>query len=393
MAYLGVFELGSLVRALAPTSNALIAGRAVAGFGASGVFAGGFVLLTTIIPLHKRAIWTGTMSSTFAIASIVGPVIAGAFTEHITWRWCFYLNLSIGGFAAVLILFLFRIKGAATEKARLLEKIKGLDGLGFVLFAGSITMLLLALQFGGTAYAWKSSVVIGLFVGFGVTMLAFIPWQLHLQDTALIPPKLFKNRNASLIFSSSIFVNGPFQTIVYWLPIWFQAVLGVNPEASGIRYLPTVISDALASMIGAGIVMQLGIWNPFLLFAEVMVCIGGGLLTTIHPGISDGHWIGYQIFGGIGYSLASNLVGPIRDLLWTPSNLLFSHRLISACKHLFHKTLSQSEQQRCCSASRPVAPSSYLLVKPFSTVAYPQIFLRSSRQILLAKSCLSAQIT
>ena len=167
---------------------------------------------------------------------------------------------------------------------------------------------LLALQLGGNTYAWSSSVVIGLFVGFGLTMLAFVPWQLYLQDTALIPPRLFGNRNASLIFLSSVFVNGPFQTIVYWLPIWFQAVLGVSPEASGIRYLPTVISNALASMIGAGIVMQLGIWNPFLLFAEVMVCLGAGLLTTIHPGISDGHWIGYQIFGGIGYSLASNLV-------------------------------------------------------------------------------------
>ena len=248
------------------------------------------------------------MSSTFAIASIVGPVIAGAFTQKVTWRWCFYLNLPIGGFAAALILFLFRIKGAATEKASLLEKFKCLDGVGFVLFAGSITMLLLALQFGGTAYAWNSSVIIGLFVGFGLTMLTFIPWQMYLQDTALIPPRLFKYRNASLILSSSIFVNGPFQTIVYWLPIWFQVVLGVTPEASGVRYLPTVISDALASLIGAGIVMQLGVWNPFLLFAEAMVCVGAGLLTTLHPGISDGHWIGYQIFGGIGYSLASNLV-------------------------------------------------------------------------------------
>ena len=294
--------------ALAPSSNALIAGRAVAGFGASGVFAGGFVLLTTIIPLHKRAIWTGTMSPTFAIASIVGPVISGAFTEGVTWRWCFYLNLPIGGFAAALILLLFRIKGAVTEKAPLFEKLKGLDGVGFVLFSGSVTMLLLGLQFGGTSYAWHSSVVIGVFVGSGLTMLAFVPWQLYMQNSALIPPKLFRNKNASLIVSSSIFVNGPFQTIVYWLPIWFQAVLGVSPEASGIRYLPTVISDALASVIGAGLVMQLGIWNPFLLFAEAMVCLGAGLLSTIHPGISDGHWIGYQIFGGIGYSLASNLV-------------------------------------------------------------------------------------
>ena len=254
------------------------------------------------------------MSSTFAIASIVGPVIAGAFTQHVTWRWCFYLNLPIGAFAAVLILFLFRIKGAATEEADLLEKLKGLDGIGFALFAGSITMLLLALQFGGVAYAWNSSVVVGLFVGFALAMSAFVPWQIYLQDTALIPPRLFRNRNASLIVSSSIFINGPFQTIVYWLPIWFQAVLGVSPEASGIRYLPTVISDALASIIGAGFVMQLGIWNQFLLFAEAMVCIGGGLLTTLDPGISEGRWIGFQIFGGIGYSLASNLVGAVSNL-------------------------------------------------------------------------------
>lgn len=248
------------------------------------------------------------MSSTFAISSIVGPVIGGAFTQNVTWRWCFYLNLPIGGAAAILIFFLFQINGAPTENAPLKEKLKGLDGLGFVLFAGSITMLLLALQFGGTTYAWNSSVIIGLFIGFGATMLAFIAWQLYMQDSALVPPRFFRNKNATLIFASSLFVNGPFQTIIYWLPIWFQAVLGVSPEQSGIRYLPTVISDALASIIGAGIVMQLGYWTPFLLFAEAMVCLGGGLLSTIYPGISDGHWIGYQIFGGVGYSLASNLV-------------------------------------------------------------------------------------
>lgn len=305
--YLALFEIGSLICALAPTSAALIGGRAIAGFGASGIFAGGFVLLTTIIPLHKRAIWTGTMSSFFAIASIVGPVLGGALTENLSWRWCFYINLPIGGFAAVLIASFFSLKPADTENLPLIEKLKSLDSIGFTLFSGSVTMLLLALQWGGTTYAWKSSVIIGLLIGSAVVMGIFIPWQMHLKDSALIPPKLFTHRNVILIFTSSLFVNGPFQIIVYWLPIWFQVVLGATPTESGIKYLPTVISDVLAALIGSSLVMKIGAWNPFLLFGEAMVPIGGGLLSTLYPGISTGHWIGYQIFGGIGYSLATNL--------------------------------------------------------------------------------------
>jgi MFS family permease len=307
--YLSFFELGSLICGLAPSSRALIAGRAISGFGASGVFAGGFVILTTIIPLHKRAIYTATMSSTFAVASIVGPVLGGGLTQHASWRWCFYINLPIGGLAAFVFFLVFHVKPATTEDAKLMDKLKGLDAVGFTLFAGAITMLLLALQWGGgLGHAWNSSLIIGLFFGFGLVLILFICWQLYMQDSALIPPKLFDNRNVWLICTSSFFVNGPFQTIVYWLPIWFQAVQGVSPTRSGIHYLPTVIADVLASFIGAGIVMKLGIWNPFLLFAEAMVCIGAGLLTTLSPNISDAKWIGYQIFGGIGYSLASNLV-------------------------------------------------------------------------------------
>lgn len=97
--YLLVFELGSLVCALAPSSHALIVGRAIAGLGASGVFAGGFTILTTVVPLHKRAVWTGIMGSTFSIASIVGPVLGGALTQHVTWRWCFYINVNMPTFS------------------------------------------------------------------------------------------------------------------------------------------------------------------------------------------------------------------------------------------------------------------------------------------------------
>lgn len=333
--YLFVFEVGSLVCALAPTSKALIVGRAVAGLGASGIFSGGLTLLTTIIPLHKRAVWTGTMSSTFAIASIIGPVLAGALTQHVTWRWCFYINVShfqtfwshfvillvspeayqrflqlpIGGASALVFFLLVHLKAAKTENLSLRQKLDNTDLIGFSLLAGSLTMLLIALNWGGTLYNWSSPTIVGLLVGAVVIMGIFVPWQLYRRDNALVPPRLFAvNRNPAILCTAAFFVSGPFQIVIYWLPIWFQCVLGSSPMQSGINYFPTVVSDTLAAFIGSGLVMKFGWWNPFLLFAEAMVCVGAGLLSTIYPNISGAHWVGYQIFGGVGYSLAISLV-------------------------------------------------------------------------------------
>lgn len=335
------------------------------------MFAGGFAVQTAIIPLHKRAIWIGIISSTFAIASIVGPVIGGALTQHVTWRWCFYINLPIGGLSAAIFVLLVYIKSAETERGSLLGRVKGLDGIGFALFVGFITMLLLALQWGGGEYAWDSSVIIGLFVGFTVALGLFIPWQIYLQDNALIPPRLFRaHRNVGLLCASSFFVNGPFQVIIYWLPIWFQAVLGVSPTQSGVDYLPTVVSDAVMALLGTGVVMKIGWWNPFLLFANVMVCLCGGLLSTISPGISSGHWIGYQILGGVGYSLATNLVCDgeveiVTDHEASPLEIvaddlfpnLSRHR--SACKPRCHPNSFPSGLPICL-CSYPLAARSFL---------------------------------
>ena len=307
LVYVAIFEIGSLICALAPTSGALVGGRAVAGLGASGIFAGGLVIVTTVIPLYKRAIWQGIINSTFAVASVIGPVIGGALTQHVSWRWCFYLNLPIAGFSAITVILFLNVHPAKTETGTLGQRLKNLDGIGFATFTGAVAMLLLALQFGGTAYAWNSSIVIGLFVGFGVTMALFVVWQFRQQDEAMIPPKIFSYRNVTLIFASALFANGPFQTVVYWLPIWFQAVLNVSPTSSGVRYLPTVISDVLTSVIGSGIVMKLGTWNPFLLFGLMSMCIGCALLTTLSPEVSDGHWIGFQILCGVGYSLVISM--------------------------------------------------------------------------------------
>jgi hypothetical protein len=219
------------------------------------------------------------------------------------------MQLPIGGAAAAIFFLLVHLKPAPTELQPIVAKLHNIDGPGLVFFAGSITMLLLALQWGGLEFAWSSSVIIGLFVGFGVVFIIFVAWIIFRGDQGLIPPRIFTvNRNPALICTAAFFVNGPFQTIIYWLPIWFQGVLGNSPTRSGVNFFPTVIADVLAAFIGSALASQIGWWNPFVILGPVTVSIGSGLLTTLYPTISDGHWIGYQILGGIGYSLSSNLV-------------------------------------------------------------------------------------
>ena len=111
-------------------------------------------------------------------------------------------------------------------------------------------MLLLALQFGGSTYSWNASQVIGLFVGFGVTMVSFACWQYRLQDKALIPPRIMRQRT---VLGSSLVAltgNGAFQILVYYLPVWFQATKGARAFSSGVMYLPTAIADLVAAVLG-----------------------------------------------------------------------------------------------------------------------------------------------
>ena len=89
---IGIFELGSLICGVAPNSDALIIGRALAGVGASGIFAGALIIVAHTVPLRKRPIYTGFIGSMYGIASVAGPLMGGAFTDHVTWRWCFYIK-------------------------------------------------------------------------------------------------------------------------------------------------------------------------------------------------------------------------------------------------------------------------------------------------------------
>ncbi|KAI8945529.1 MFS general substrate transporter [Xylaria longipes] len=297
-----IFEIGSLICGVAQNSVTLIIGRAVAGLGSAGLFSGALLILAHSVPLAKRPLYTGLIGGVYGVASVAGPLLGGVFTDKVSWRWCFYINLPIGAVTLVVIAFFFPdpVKRKQHAKETFMQRLIRFDPIGTLIFIPAIVSLLLALQWGGTTYPWSNGRIIGLFVVFGVLLLAFLFVQWRQQENATVPPRIFSNRT---VWSGSFFafsIGSAFFLFIYYIPIWFQSVQGVSAVNSGIRNLPLLLSVVVASIIAGGLITAFGYYTPFMIIGTVLAAIGGGLMTTWTPHTSTAQWIGYQILFGIG---------------------------------------------------------------------------------------------
>jgi len=254
------------------------------------------------IPLHKRPIYQGIFGGVFGLASVAGPLLGGAFTTNLTWRWCFYINLPIGGVVILILLFILNPPPTKNNDS-LREQFKKLDPWGTAVFLPGAVCLLLALQWGGTTYPWSNPRIIVLFILGGLLLAIFIIIQFKSGDYATVPIRVITQRSvASGCFFSGV-SSGAMYVVVYFLPVWFQAIKGVSAVRSGIDTLPLILGLVVASILSGAITQKTGYYVGQLIACSVIMSIGAGLLTTLNVNTNAPHWIGYQIIFGFGLGL------------------------------------------------------------------------------------------
>lgn len=232
-----------------------ILGRAVSGAGAAGIFSGGLSILAVVAPLSKRPLYTSALGSLFGVATITGPIIGGALTTSVSWRWCFYINLPVGAVTLVALALLFRPPERDSDKKPLMQKVRQIDTIGCLIFIPTIVMTLLALQWGGQKYPWKSATVIGLFCGSAVLATIFLVWEYRQGDKAMIPFSILFQRSILLSCLFSTLMFGGYLLNNYYIPEWFQIIKGASPLHSGVMTLPMVCTQIVAS-ISAGLISK-----------------------------------------------------------------------------------------------------------------------------------------
>ncbi|RYP78198.1 hypothetical protein DL771_000675 [Monosporascus sp. 5C6A] len=300
-----LFVLGSGICGGANNIGTIIVGRIIQGIGASGTTVLTEMIICDVVPLRERGKFLAIVMGMIFLGTALGPFFAGLVVQYSTWRWTFYLALPVGG-AALLSLFFF-LSVQYKKETNLATRITTIDWTGNVIFIAAITSVLLALSWAGVSHPWSSyNVLVPLLVGVA-GLAGFLVFEgSRFAPNPTVPLHLFSNRTSVGVLVMTFFHGIITVWQLYFMPVYFQGVLGSSPSRSGLQILATVLPILPAAGIGGGLMTKLGLYKPIHYVSWAVTLIGLGLFTLLDRDSSTGDWVGFQIV----YSMGAGMLIP-----------------------------------------------------------------------------------
>ncbi|MFD7233066.1 DHA2 family efflux MFS transporter permease subunit [Streptomyces sp. NPDC059881] len=272
-----IFLIGSALCGIAQNMPQLIAFRALQGLGGGGLIVLSMAIVGDIVAPRERGRYQGLFGGVFGASSVLGPLLGGLFTQHLSWRWVFYINLPIGIVALFVIAAVLRIPARRTHHT--------IDYLGTFLIASVATCLVLVASLGGTTWPWDSAQIIVL-AALGIVLLVAFVYAEKRAAEPVLPLKLFRNHTFTLVSVISFIVGFAMFGALIYLPSFLQIVQGVTPTASGVHMLPMVLGLLITSTLSGQIVSRTGRWKVFPIAGTAVTALGLLLLHQLEPATS-----------------------------------------------------------------------------------------------------------
>lgn len=338
-----IFLAGSVLSGLAQDMFQLIAFRAVQGLGGGGLIVLAQAIIADVVSPRDRGRYQGYFGAVFGASSVAGPLLGGFFTDHLTWRWVFFVNIPLG------ILALFVTSAVLPAGQRRSQH--RVDYLGSAVLVAAVTCIVLFTTWGGTEHAWDSGVILGL-IAASVVLLGLLMVVERRAAEPVVPLHLFSGRTFRVATSVSFIIGVSMFGAISFLPLFLQVVNGASATNSGLLLLPLMLGLLLASVGSGQVITRTGRYKVFPIIGTALATVAMFLLSTMGAGTGQSTVTAYMVMLGVGIGfsmqtlvLATQNTVPTKDLGTATSSVTFFRSMggsigVAVFGALFNSSLS-----------------------------------------------------
>ncbi|KAI9680156.1 MAG: hypothetical protein M1829_001393 [Trizodia sp. TS-e1964] len=320
------FAAGAIIAALADNFAVLLVGRSIQGVGGGGIIVLTEVVVTDLVPLRLRGQWFGFISMMWSVGSVSGPIIGGAFAQNVSWRWIFWINLPLIALGYILIPIFLRLNFKTSSFVAQLMRV---DWLGSFIFIASTTSFLIPVTWGGVEYPWDSwHTLVPLLLG-AAGLIGFVLYEIYVPAEPLVRLVIFKNLSTNVTYLETVVHGMVLWSLLYYLPLYYEAVKGLTPIKSGLALFPQTFTVAPAAVVVGIVVTKTGHYRWAVWSGWVLATVGLGLLCILDPSTSTVGWIFLNLVGGLGMGILFPAMAFAIQASSTDENMAFAVAMYS----------------------------------------------------------------